>query len=349
VIAFAPENLGLPRDEVAGEVARRAAQLGLEDMLSRDPRTLSAGEQQRVLVAAVLAARPALLVADEPGAHLESAARARVLAVIRAEAARGMSVVWASQDAGELAAADRVLTIGEPPAVDLSPPGLDGDGGEARLTIRVAPAPPGDGPRVATRDALTIDVPARGLVALLGPNGVGKSVLLAAVAGAGATPQVEVAWRTPPERPPIYSGQYPEQQLFEEQVADELAFAAVSRGLARPVALARAEELLRGLGLEPRAFLERRLWTLSGGERRLAVVVAALIAPASLIVLDEPTAGLDPQRRRALAGLLRRLAASTPVLLATQDGDWAKSMGARRFELGPRGGLEAPSRSEKTD
>src|SRR6185369_1284718 len=62
-------HLGFTRERIDAEVRRRAAALGLAEDLLRDPRTLSAGRQQLVLLAAALACEPDLLVADEPGAH----------------------------------------------------------------------------------------------------------------------------------------------------------------------------------------------------------------------------------------------------------------------------------------
>jgi ABC-type multidrug transport system ATPase subunit len=80
--------------------------------------------------------------------------------------------------------------------------------------------------------------------------------------------------------------------------------------------------------------LARRTWTLSTGEKRLVEVIGALIAPASLVLLDEPTAGLDPERREALAGLVALRAGIDPVLIASQDLEWVGMAGAHRFRLG---------------
>ena len=128
--------------------------------------------------------------------------------------------------------------------------------------------------------------------------------------------------------------QYPELQVFEDKVSDELAFAAVSRGLDRSRVMALAANALRELGFDPEDLLRRHTWSLSTGEKRLIEVVGALIAPAGLVLLDEPTAGLDPGRRAALASLVGRRATMGPVLVASQDLEWLNEINAVRVELG---------------
>jgi energy-coupling factor transporter ATP-binding protein EcfA2 len=359
-LEFAARNLGQPPAAIAAAAAEWTAALELAPLLARDPRTLSAGQQQLVLIAAALTAAPRVLIADEPGAHLDPAARRRALEAVARAASRGLAVIWATQDPDEIARARRRVDLGGARASSSAgrepdpPRSVDGapGAGETLLTLRVAPAGPGPGPRVVTDRPFAVPVAARGVTALLGRNGSGKSVMLAAASGWIPNPQVEVEWSRPPAPPPILATQYPEQQVFEERVADELVWAASSRGLERGRALALAGRYLEAMGLDARAFLERRLWSLSGGEKRIAAVVGALLAPAALRVLDEPTAGLDPDRAAALARLIGALAASGPLLIASQDHPWVKSVGARTFEVGLESRQpdpEPPSRSEKTD
>jgi energy-coupling factor transporter ATP-binding protein EcfA2 len=171
-----------------------------------------------------------------------------------------------------------------------------------------------------------IEAEAGPATAIVGPNGTGKSVLLSAVAGVQSVAQIGVE---PPrlEPPPILAGQYPELQMFEENVADEIAYAAVNRGVARSDALSEAALCLGRLGLP--GLLERRAFDLSSGEKRLVQAVAALVAPAGVVLLDEPTAGLDRQRRMALARLVFERARRTPLMLASQDLEWLEWAGAR--------------------
>jgi len=361
-LAFSALNLGQPPDEVAGEVARWSERLGLADELERDPQQLSAGRQQLVLLAAALVSQPALLLADEPAAHLDGATRRRVLEVVRGEVNRGLSVVWVTQDADEMASADRRLTLPLWPedcvgraanhwalstcldpcqpashlvaARDLARSHTQSSGHNLLFSLRVSPWDGGGGPSVRTSVALEIPVAKTGVTAIEGPNAAGKSVLLAAAAGILQLEQVQVVGGVGLGAPPILCSQYPELEIFEEKAGDEVVYAAVSRGVPRAPALERAALLLERLGPGSGGLLERHTWGLSGGEKRLLSLVAALITPASLYVLDEPTAGLDSGRRLALAGIVEELSRRSAFLLASQDGGWLDGLAARRHRLG---------------
>ncbi|MFI5370197.1 MAG: ATP-binding cassette domain-containing protein [Candidatus Eisenbacteria bacterium] len=340
-LGFALVNLGRDATEVAAAVEQVASRFDLLGDMTRDPRTLSAGRQQRLLLASALVTGPRLLVADEPGAHLDAAARSDALERVAAEVARGLAVVWVTQDAAETGRAHRVMTIGSADSATAGEPGApDASGSAAR--VRLSP-PAGDGPRVDVSTSIEFDVAAIGVTALLGRNGVGKSVLLAALGGLEHPVGVEVAWAGTDAAgpPPALALQYPEQQVFEERVEDELLFAAVQRGLARDIARTRALDSLAELGYDPGSMMTRRTWDLSTGEKRLVEVVAALIAPARVVLLDEPTAGIDRSRRSALGRLVARRALerdlagrTSPVVVATQDREWAIALRAQLIELG---------------
>lgn len=345
-LTFAARNLG-HRAEAAEASARAwARRLGLDADPGLDPRTLSAGGQQLAILAGALAAAPDLLIADEAAAHLDRVRRGRVLAALGEARDRGLALIWATQEQQELAAADRVLTIGSvgpAPAPTPAPPE-----GPTLLVLEVEPAiAPAAGPRIEISVPLRIEITRRGVAALVGRNGTGKTVLLEVGAGALDLGQVT---RTVHDqrRPPLLVGQYPERLFFADTVADEVAYAAVKRGIARSSALDEATRCFAALNIGCEPFLRRRLWELSGGERRMVELVAALIAPADLLLLDEPTAGLDPFRRAALAGLVADRARVGAVLVATQDRPWASSLGARQWTLGEEPG-EAASASKKTD
>ena len=330
-LAFAARNLDLPETRTARAAGRVALELGLSGELERDPRALSAGRQQLVLLGAALVAAPALLIADEPGAHLDQEARARALAAVRARVSEGLGVVWVTQDDAERAAADReqVLGVATPrggrPAAAARPGAGPAAAPVAEVHIGAAPS---TGPAVRIPGLTGLAVPGRGIVAVTGPNGSGKTVLISAIAGLPGTGQIRVAWRRPPALPPILATQYPEMQIFEELVGAEIEHAAVSRGRTRAEVQHTLRQRLEGVVDDPAGFLRRRCWTLSAGEKRLVGILGALLAPAPLVLLDEPTAGLDARLRSAVARMVEARAGEGPVVVATQDLEWAASLGA---------------------
>jgi energy-coupling factor transporter ATP-binding protein EcfA2 len=111
-VAFAPANLGWPRARIHDGVARALDALGIAHLAARDPATLSGGEMQRAVIAAMLVLEPELWLLDEPTSALDAAGRTMMHALLRAEAARGAAVVIASEDADGLAGvADRLVVF----------------------------------------------------------------------------------------------------------------------------------------------------------------------------------------------------------------------------------------------
>lgn len=179
--------------------------------------------------------------------------------------------------------------------------------------------------------------------AVVGPSGAGKTSLLEAVAGlrpargrvvvGGEVLQDTARGRfLPPERRRL--GYVPQDgALFPHlSVRRNLLFGRGTlgrpRGAAAPAARAELAELVEVLELEP--LLERYPRHLSGGERRRVALARALLAHPRLLLLDEPTAGLDPLRaRRALAGILRvRERAGVPLLAVTHRREEALALAA---------------------
>jgi energy-coupling factor transporter ATP-binding protein EcfA2 len=203
------------------------------------------------------------------------------------------------------------------------------------------------GPSVNTHRRIEIGVPRAGVVGLTGPNGAGKSVILMAVAGVEPVAQVGVEWAAAPSPPPIAALQFPDLQIFQEDVSDEMAFASVARGVPRNEALARVRELLDQAGMEPGSLIGRRTWGLAAGEKRIMEVVAALAAPSCLYLLDEPTAGLDPVHRYAMMEVIHRMGSSNSIVLASQDRDWLAGMGCPVVEIDPAMPPKPPDKLEK--
>ncbi|KAB8168907.1 ATP-binding cassette domain-containing protein [Streptomyces sp. 3MP-14] len=180
-------------------------------------------------------------------------------------------------------------------------------------------------PRPANED-IDLRVSAGEIFGLLGPNGAGKTTLVRQLTGllrpdAGSISLLGHDVVRHPElasRLLAYLGQ-------EAGALDELTVALATettarlRGLSAPAARAVRDAVLAELGLEPLA--GRPLKRLSGGQRRLACVATALAGDRPLLVLDEPTAGMDPVARRAVWTAIdrRRAEHGTTVLLVTHN------------------------------
>ena len=177
-----------------------------------------------------------------------------------------------------------------------------------------------------------------GVAALMGPSGSGKTTILRAIAGLerfdqGAIVLEGVTLNAGPHAPAAVLRSLRRQaglvfqfhHLFEHLSALRNITLAPTHVLGVPVAAAerRARELLEALGVEHRATALPR--ELSGGEAQRVASARALAVDPPLLMMDEPTASLDPSRRNELGELLARLSGQNrTILLSTHDDDFAR-------------------------
>ena len=112
-VAFGPENLGIPGRELSDRVDWALQATGLSQQRSKGSHLLSAGQKQRLAIAGALAMRPRCLVLDEATAMLDPGGRAQVLAILRQLHSSGVTIVSATHDMSEAAAAQRVVVLSE--------------------------------------------------------------------------------------------------------------------------------------------------------------------------------------------------------------------------------------------
>ena len=113
-VAFAPANLGWTRERIEAQVPAALERLGVGHLRDRVPEELSGGELQRVVIAAMYVLAPRLWLLDEPTSALDTAGRRLVHALLREEAARGATVMIATEDAElGLAVADELVLLDE--------------------------------------------------------------------------------------------------------------------------------------------------------------------------------------------------------------------------------------------
>ncbi len=101
--------------------------------------------------------------------------------------------------------------------------------------------------------------------------------------------------------------QYPEHQLFEETVYEDIAFGPKNLGFNEDEIETRVAEVMELVGLDFNEFKDRSPFNLSGGQQRKTAIAGVLALKPEVLVLDEPTAGLDPNGREQLSNLLKHL------------------------------------------
>ena len=388
-VAFGPENLGLPRDEIARRVSRELRRVAMEKYAKADPSRLSGGQKQRVAIAGALAMEPEVLVLDEPGSLLDVRGRAAILRVMGRLAAAGTTLVHVTHFMEEAVEADRVIvmdrgrvvlegtpdevfsrgealaglglevpfaarlsqrlglpwTCDETTLVDalgetrgtgsfetrgtgsfVSPTHTDGTNEPARLASD-EPAPPVSpvisverasfsyGRGAQALEDVSFEIAAGTSTAIVGQTGSGKSTLLRLLCGLESPDagRVVVAGgdtrtrrgRKAARRAIGYVMQHPERQLFAETVEKDVAFGPRNLGLPEPEVQDRVTRALELVGLAGRR--DASPFKLSGGQRRLCALAGILAMEPGILVLDEPTAGLDPRGRAMLRRVLVRL------------------------------------------
>lgn len=191
------------------------------------------------------------------------------------------------------------------------------------LTHVYAPGTPFE--RVALR-GVDLEIRAGERLGIIGPTGSGKSTLVQGMAGlleptsgrvlADGRPLLANDAETRRRRLRVgLAFQYPEDQIFEQTVFREVAFGPRNLGLSDQEVTRRVHWALEMVGLDPQAHGPRSPFTLSGGERRRVALAGILAMQPAVLILDEPTAGQDPQSRRALLGRIQAWQAETGFTL----------------------------------
>ena len=202
----------------------------------------------------------------------------------------------------------------------------------AGLVCRDLVAAPG---RAVVLRRLSLQVPDGTRTVVVGPSGAGKTTLLRAIAGLQPLLEGEI-WLGERRLDPVPAHRRRVAVVFQEprllphlDAVDNVAFGLRAAGVPRPQRRARAQALLDEVGLA--GFADRRVDGLSGGEQQRVALARALCVEPDLLLLDEPLASVDPNRREDLRRLLLELqqARALTTLLITHDQTDAAQLGER--------------------
>jgi energy-coupling factor transporter ATP-binding protein EcfA2 len=328
-VAFGLENLGVAPEAIAPRAAAALEAMGAVHLLGRAVAELSGGELQRVCLASALALEPRLLLLDEPTSQLDPEAAAGLVELaVRLARERQTAVVITEQRPERIAAlADRIVFMRDGQiAADAVPAAWLRTARPSNTVLLAEVVCRLENVGFAYRDGFPVltgselELRRGEIVALTGPNGSGKTTLAKLAAGLlrPSTGRVVRFGRA------SYLSQDPGRYLVKERADEEVALGVDGD-------LSRARRALSSVGLA--GYEDRHPRDLSSGERERLALAAVLVTEPDVLILDEPTRGVDPDRKTELAGLLRTAAPVRATLVVTHDRSFAAAVADRTVSL----------------
>lgn len=367
-LAFCGENYGRERATLRQQSERAAKLMGISHLLERKLTTLSGGQLQKVALACALASGAPVLLADEPTSNLDPAAISEVRAALKVLKEQGLTIVVVEHRLHFLRGlADQVLlmeggrvtrrwngaeffsmgqaqrrSLGLRTLVDPGPPetwveqvqagrqeNREATPSQVRLSCRGLSFAYGASPVFEGFDA---DFPAGQITCIAGANGVGKTTLVRVLCGLAAPSSGSISLDgVPASRKTRRSAcalvmQDTGRQLFSDTLAGELTIGA-SHASGQSGEQLLADFDLANLG-------ERHPLSLSGGQKQRLVIAAARATGRPIVILDEPTSGVDVRHLDSITATLRRIAdEGAAVIVVTHDGEFAAACADRLITL----------------
>lgn len=334
-LAFGLENQGVSETEMRRRIFEMVSFFGMESLLHKRTRELSGGEQQLVALAAALVMRPKLLLLDEPTSQLDPFAQKSFIALLERVARElNVAVLVATHD---VAAFEHVTDVrvyldgkkSDVPQVDsFSRQTICPNELASSSTCSLANSTP-----VVEFSAVTFSYPqstqlvlnkcllevmGREIRAFVGGNGSGKSTLLKLAAGVLRPRRGHVYNQL--QQFQGYIPQNPELLFTCQDVAEELAQWQHAGAYSDQdiLKLLEASGLLTGMTYQE--LMSSHPYDLSGGQQQLLALVKVMLTKPRLLILDEPTKGLDVPTKEAVINLLSRVQSEgATILVATHD------------------------------
>lgn len=365
-VAFGLENLCASKEFMKKNISNALRAVNMENHRFSDPSNMSGGQQQRVAIASSIATKSKLLVLDEPTSMLDSCAKEDVNKLFDKLQTSGTTIVQVTHKISECKNADRILMLENGKLRDVSLLKLDEfftekspaviesksmtenvENSNTAIEISNLNVSYTNSQSPIIRD-YSISVKSGEIVAIMGKNGCGKSTLAKAIcalikydSGSICVNGIKISEKTSKSqmreiRKNIgYVMQLPEQQLFAQTVFEDVAYGPKNFGLEGRELHSRVLNALKSLHIEHLA--QKSPFELSGGQQRLAAIAGILACNPKILVLDEPTAGLDFEYAKIVLKILSDLHnKGVTIIVITHDLNEAKSLGARIVTLDSR-------------
>lgn len=373
-VAFGLENLNVEQHKMRKLVNNALEAVHMQNHRLSNPSLMSGGQMQKVALAGSIAMQSKLLVLDEPTSMLDSKSRENVDTLFDDLHKSGTSIVQITHRIDECQNADRILLLENGVLHEICLEDLKSyfnnskysfskkaqeninnyakqnanisDSAHTNKAISISHLTVKyDDKSPAVINDYSLDVNEGEIVAIMGENGCGKSTLakalcglLKAESGSISVEKIPVSEKTSKKnrqnlRKTIgYVMQLPEQQLFAETVREDVAYGPKNFGIKGDALKERVDETLRLLNLENLA--EKSPFSLSGGQQRLVAIAGVLAFRPRVLVLDEPTAGLDFEASLRILEILRTLNnQGVTIVMITHNLQEAKALGARLVTL----------------
>ncbi|MFU0572172.1 energy-coupling factor transporter ATPase [Gardnerella vaginalis] len=365
-VAFGLENLCASKEFMKQNISNALRAVNMENHRFSDPSNMSGGQQQRVAIASSIATRSKLLVLDEPTSMLDSCAKEDVNKLFNKLQTSGTTIVQVTHKISECKNADRILMLENGKLRDVSLLELDEFFTEKSPAVIESKSMTENAKKSNTAIEISnlnvsytnsqtpiirdysLSVKSGEIVAIMGKNGCGKSTLAKAIcalikcdSGSICVNGIKISEKTSKSqmreiRKNIgYVMQLPEQQLFAQTVFEDVAYGPKNFGLEGRELHSRVLNALKSLHIEHLA--QKSPFELSGGQQRLAAIAGVLACNPKILVLDEPTAGLDFEYAKIVLKILSDLHnKGVTIIVITHDLNEAKALGARIVTLDSR-------------
>jgi energy-coupling factor transport system ATP-binding protein len=345
-LVFAAHNYGCHEDDVRERLQLVSQLFDLEVLLSKSVFHLSSGERQRVAIASVAVYSPQIFLLDEPSANLDQKYLNNFAVFLQSMKKNGKTLIVADHryeyaspffdgayrmESGYLTSSGlpirkeetSVLALLQNRSLDL---------GDALVELRDLGYARNGKQILHSLNACWRE---GDVIAIIGGNGTGKTTLLRIICGLERQKHgdVLIGGKKNYMRQRISKCymvmQDPDYQLFRETVRKELLVGGVSEAFRGNDAFT---DIARRFELEP--LLERHPGALSMGEKQRTLIGAAYMSGKNILLLDEPTSGMDEKRMERLAASIKELAGTKKlVIIATHDKDFIYQVKAKVCEL----------------